>query len=124
MFSPAHLEELIVCGDGGRLRTSDQQDVTAVDGSRSSLELHRGELYPAYTSKPVYDGVAKGMGHNGADFFSKRLFVDLITGADCAPPTVEEGYWSVVVGAAAEESARTGQPVDVAEFIRSQSAEI
>ncbi|MCF7854832.1 MAG: Gfo/Idh/MocA family oxidoreductase, partial [Candidatus Pacebacteria bacterium] len=82
MFSPTAFEELVVCGDGGRLRMFEQQDATAVDGVRTGLEVHRGEMYPAYTSRPVYTGVARTLGHSGADFFSQHLFVDLVTGND------------------------------------------
>jgi len=124
MFSPMFFEELVVCGEGGRLRAFEQEDFRAGHGLRMGLELHRGEMHPAYTSEPSYPGIAQTLGHGGADFFATNVFVNLLAGDASNAPTVEEGYWSVVIGTAAEESIRRGDPVDILEFIAQQNAEI
>ena len=49
--------------------------------------------------------------------FDPVCFLDAIEGRATDAATAEEGFWSVVVGAAAEESVRTGAPVAIAELL-------
>jgi len=52
--------------------------------------------------------------HHGSTYYQHERFRDLvITGKSQPEVTVLDGLWSVVVGEAAEESARTGQLVEV-----------
>ncbi|MCF7943875.1 MAG: Gfo/Idh/MocA family oxidoreductase [Spirochaetia bacterium] len=124
MFVPLFFEELVLCGSGGRLRTFEQEEDIGQGQRLSGFELFRGERHPVIKSSPHYQGVISTLGHSGADYFSKAAFVDLLEGNDENSPTVEEGYWSVVVGAAAQESVRTGVPVEVETFIKTRKAEI
>jgi predicted dehydrogenase len=124
MFVPLFFEEFVACGDGGRLRAYEQEDYLVDDSLQSGLEVYRGERYPSRKSEPRYQGVVRETGHSGADFYAHKAFVDLLNGATDGVPTIEEGYWSVVVGAAAEESVRRGQPVDIPQFIAEQDASI
>ena len=57
-------------------------------------------------------------GHSGATFFEHINLIDNIEGKPTNTATVSEGFWSVVVGAAAEESVKTGQPVLIADFLK------
>ena len=124
MFSPMFYEELVVCGDGGRLRTFEQEDAVSDQGPQVGLEVYRGEMHPSYTSRPGYSGMARSLGHSGADFFAHATFVDLVAGATDRAPTVEEGYWATVVGAAAEQSVRSGNPVEIGTLISDSDAAI
>ncbi len=118
MFAPMFYEELVACGTGGRLRTYEQEDFTSADSFKSSLEIHPGEMRPARYSEPRYAGVIRQLGHSGADFFAQSAFVDFIQDPEAPVPTVEEGLWSVVVGAAAEAAIERGAAVSVASFLR------
>lgn len=52
--------------------------------------------------------------HHGSTFFQHQRFRDLVrTGAGRPEVNLADGYWSVLVGEAAEESVRTGLPVSL-----------
>ncbi|MGI9393339.1 MAG: Gfo/Idh/MocA family protein [Boseongicola sp.] len=52
--------------------------------------------------------------HHGSTFYQHKRFRDFVRGGKGQPEvTVLDGLWSVIVGEAAEQSARTGQPVEV-----------
>jgi len=52
--------------------------------------------------------------HHGSTFFQHERFLDLVRRGHGAPEVgLADGYWSVLVGEAAEASARSGQPVDL-----------
>ena len=52
--------------------------------------------------------------HHGATFFQHERFRRLAAaGSGDAEVSLADGYWSVLVGEAAEESARTDTPVDL-----------
>ena len=59
------------------------------------------------------DAAVLGAGdHHGSTFYQHQKFRDLVASGKGAPEvTLEDGLWSVRVGEAAEESARTGQSV-------------
>ncbi|WP_245408319.1 Gfo/Idh/MocA family protein [Zhengella mangrovi] len=55
--------------------------------------------------------------HHGSTFYQHQRFLDLVrTGQGQPEVTAEDGLWSVLVGAAAEQSARSGQAVDLRSF--------
>jgi predicted dehydrogenase len=52
--------------------------------------------------------------HHGSTFYQHQRFLDLVRRGHGTPEvTLEDGYWSVLVGEAAEESARAGQAIDL-----------
>ncbi|MEP5762106.1 MAG: Gfo/Idh/MocA family oxidoreductase [Litoreibacter sp.] len=52
--------------------------------------------------------------HHGSTFFQHEKFLNLVrSGKDQAEVSLDDGYWSVLVGEAAEESARSGQAVSL-----------
>ena len=52
--------------------------------------------------------------HHGSTFFQHEKFIDLVrTGKGAPEVSLMDGYWSVLVGEAAEESARSGQAIDL-----------
>ncbi len=52
--------------------------------------------------------------HHGSTFFQHERFLELVRKGSGQPEVgLEDGYWSVLVGEAAEESARSGQSVDL-----------
>ena len=118
MFSPMFYEEMSVCGDEGHLKVYEVEDMLPVPRSHTHLEIRRGEYAPSRFSEPAYPAYIQDSGHNGATFFEHVNFVNNIEGLPTNTATVEEGFWSVVVGAAAEESIKTGQVVLVADLLK------
>lgn len=52
--------------------------------------------------------------HHGSTYFQHERFRDLVLAGKGKPEvTLEDGYWSVLVGEAAEESARSGAAIDL-----------
>ena len=52
--------------------------------------------------------------HHGSTFFQHERFLRLVREGGTVPDvTLADGYWSVLVGEAAEESARSGQAIDL-----------
>jgi predicted dehydrogenase len=124
MFSPLFYDELIVCGDEGRLKASEQEDFLAGPRLKAHMEILRGENEPARTMTPTYPPHIEELGHNGATYFEHIHFIDNIEGKETNTATAEEGFWSIVVGAAAEESIKTGAPVDINELLKRNNINI
>ena len=49
----------------------------------------------------------------GGTYFEHKIFIDNLDGKTTDAATVEDGFWSVVVGIAAEQSVKTGQVVEI-----------
>lgn len=118
MFSPMFYEELIVCGDGGRLKAFENRDFLPTPRPSTHLEIMRGENQPSRISTPCYPSFIEESGHNGSSYFEHTNFINNIEGKETNAATVEEGFWSVVVGVAAEESVKTGQTVDIGDLLQ------
>jgi hypothetical protein len=117
MFSPMVYEELVLCGDGGRLKAFENEDFLPSGQPHARLEVMCGQSRPSRVSTPNYPSLIEITGHNGGTFFEHVNFVERIEGAQTNAATAAEGFWSVVVGAAAEESVRTGALVKVDEML-------
>ena len=118
MFAPMFYEEMVLCGDEGHLKVSEVEDTLPVPRPHTHLEIRRGEKAPSRFSEPVYPDYIQNSGHNGATFFEHVNFVDNIEGLPTNTATVEDGFWSVMVGVAAEESVKTGQVVMIEELLK------
>jgi myo-inositol 2-dehydrogenase/D-chiro-inositol 1-dehydrogenase len=119
MFSPMFYEELILCGDEGRLKVFENENFLRDGGPHTGIEILRGENHPARIGTSAYPANINEAGHNGGTYFEHVNFINNIEGKPTNTATVEEGFWSVVVGAAAEESIKTGAPVLVDELLKS-----
>ncbi len=117
MFSPLHYEELVLCGDEGRLKASENKDFLPTGRPGTHLEILRGENHPSRITTPCYPTFLEASGHNGATYFEHVNFINNIQGQATTAATADEGFWSVVVGAAAEESVKTGRVVFTAELL-------
>ena len=117
MFAPMFYEELILCGDGGRLKAFEQEDFLSGPRLKTHLEILCGEQQPSRSTTPCYPPYLEATGHNGATFFEHLHFIDQIEGQKTTTATAAEGFWSIVIGAAAEESVQTGQVVQIAELL-------
>lgn len=62
----------------------------------------------------VDEVILKAGDHHGSTFYQHQKFFDLIKSGKGAPEvSLEDGFWSVLVGEAAEQSAREGRAIDL-----------
>jgi predicted dehydrogenase len=118
MFVPVYYEEIILCGDEGRLKASENLNLLEGQKSESYLEIMRGEGQPSRATNPAYPSHITETGHSGATYFEHICFVDNIEGKETNTATANEGFWSIVVGVAAEESVKTGGVVNINELLK------
>ena len=124
MFSPMFYEEIIVCGDEGRLKAYEKDDFLPGARLKTHLEILRGESMPSRISTPCYPAFIEASGHNGSTYYEHVNFIDNLDGQETGAARTEDGFWSVVVGAAAEESVKTGLPVSINELLRQAGVDI
>ena len=117
MFAPVYYEEIVLVGDQGRLKAYEDETLTPNGQSNHYLEVKRGLEAPSRITTPYYPHIQES-GHSGATFYEHINLIDNIEGKPTNTASVEEGFWSVVVGAAAEESVKTGQPVMIDEILK------
>ena len=117
MFAPMFYEELVLCGDEGRLKTSENVDLLPIPGPTTQLEILCGENRPARVSTPCYPVFVQQSGHNGSTYYEHINFVDKIEGKQSNAASAEEGFWSIVIGVAAEESIKSGQVVSIKQLL-------
>jgi predicted dehydrogenase len=117
MFSPMFYEEIILCGDAGRLKAYENNDFLPDPRPKTHLEVMCGENKPSRITSPCYPTYIEESGHNGATFYEHIYFVDNIEGKPTGTARVEDGFWSVVVGVAAEESVKTGSVIRIDELL-------
>ncbi len=64
----------------------------------------------------VDEAILQAGDHHGSSFFQHQKFRDLVHSGHGAPDvSLEDGLWSVLVGEAAETSARTGQAIELSQ---------
>ncbi len=113
MFCPYFYEELVVCGDGGRLVASERYDFLQDDRARSRVTVECGEGATSRETTAGYALPIEQSGHHGATFFEHVAFVDRLEGKATDAATPLQGLWSIVVAAAAQASIASGQPVGI-----------
>jgi hypothetical protein len=118
MFVPMFYEELILCGDKGRLKVFENRDFLPTARPTTGLEILRGEQQPSRLTTPCYPTFIEETGHNGSTYYEHVDFVDNIEGKETAAARAEEGFWSIVVGAAAEESIKAGRLAEIEALLR------
>jgi hypothetical protein len=118
MFAPMFYEELIIVGDEGRIKVYENQDFMDSGIPKSHFELLGGEHKPSRITKPIYPAHIESSGHSGATFYEHIYFVDAIEGKKTSTATAEEGFWSIVVGSAAQESILRKEIVNVEDHLK------
>ena len=67
---------------------------------------------PRVLDVPVDPLLLEAGDHNGSTFYQHRHFADLVAGGRAAPQvSLDDGWWAVAIGKAAQISAGTGQAV-------------
>ena len=78
--------------------------------------MWRNQAFQDYN--PPYPAYIEGTRHNGATFYEHISFIDDIEGKKTTAAAAGEGFWSIVVGAAAEESIKTGKVISIGELLK------
>lgn len=118
MFVPMFYEEISICGEDGRIKAFEITDFLPSARPKVNMEVHLGVSKPSRISNPTYPSFIEESCHNGATFYEHIHLIDNIEGQTTNTATVEDGFWSVVVGAAAEESVKTGSPVIIDDLLK------
>ena len=118
MFAPMFYEEIVLCGNIGRLSATENQDFLPGKTLKSKIEIFGGETYPSRSITPSFPVAIEESGHSGATFFEHVNFVDNIENNTNNGPTAMDAFWSVVVGIAAEKSVVSGKPVEIKSLLK------
>ncbi len=118
MFAPMFYEEVVLCGDEGRLKAFENQDFIPGERPKTHLEVMCGADKSSRQMTPAYLSFIEESGHNGGTFYEHVNFIDGIEGKKTNAAKAIEGFWSIVIGVAAEESVKSGLPVDTHELLK------
>lgn len=118
MFAPGAREELVLCGEAGRLQASEQALLGGENHNR--VDIWRGENGASRSVSPSYPAYIARAGHHGSTFYEQLSFFDELVTGQPSGTNLADGFWSVVVGAAAQLSIERGDAVDVAEVLPSK----
>ena len=118
MFSPNFHEQLVVCGERGRLLGDEQFETFHSHSATTTLRIEHGEQAPTRNVELAHARDIEHSGHHGGTYFEHAAFLDSIEGRPSAAATPEEGFWSIVVGAAAQASAEAGRHIDVRDWLQ------
>lgn len=118
MFAPISYEELIVCGDAGRLHAWEKSDFLTGGDLQSHVDIMLGENKPSRLIQTGYPTWIEDSGHHGATYYEHAYFIDNIEGKTTTTAAAEDGLWSVIVAAAAQESIKTGEAVYIADYLK------
>lgn len=124
MFAPMFYEEIIICGDEGRIKAYENEDFLTLGRPRNHFEIMGGLERPSKVTSPSYSKDIELSGHSGGTYYEHKYFIDNIEGKGTNTATVDDGFWSVVVGVAAEESIKTGKVVDVSTLLKEKGINI
>lgn len=123
MFAPMFYEELTVCGDEGRVRAHENDDFLPLLRPNTHFEVLTGENGTSKVSNPVYPSVIQSSGHHGGTYYAHKYFVNNIQGKKQNTATMDEGFWSIVVGIAAELSIKKEKVIHINELLQDYTLE-
>ena len=118
MFAPMFYEEVVLVGDRGRIKAYENLDFLPTNRPDTHMEISLGAGKPSRVSTPCYPTLIQESGHNGSTFYEHIKLIDTLDGKQTEAATVSEGFWAIVVGAAAEESVKVGKPVMIDELLQ------
>ena len=117
MFCPDFVEELVVCGDQGRLVAMERFSPHQQQPASATLALELGESGSSRVMELAYPRIIEQSGHHGATYFEHQAFMDRMDGKSGDGATALQGLWAMVVACAAQQSMASGQPVDIEKLI-------
>jgi hypothetical protein len=101
-------EEIAAVGDTGRL------EVFIPDGDL--VFSPRSPKGPVVTHVAVDETALRAGTHHGASYHQHRAFLRAVLGQGAVEVTADDGYWAVVMGLAAELSAKEKRVVEIGEL--------
>ncbi len=124
MFAPMIYEELVLCGDEGRLKAWEQQDFLAGHDGETHLEILCGEAKPSRKTQPGYPAIIEHSGHNGATYYEHIQFINRIEQQPSTAATAKDGLWSIIVAVAAQELIKRGTVVLIDDLLVSENLDL
>jgi predicted dehydrogenase len=104
-----HEQEISAVGSLGKVEAFVPGDGHVVIGDRKTRSVRQVEV-------GIHPDVAHVGFHFGASYLECKKFVDAVMAGIQPDVTVEDGLWSVVIGAAAHRSIEERRSVDISEF--------
>ena len=104
-----HEQEISAVGTTGKVEAFVPGDGHIVIGERSTRTVREVEV-------GIDPDVAHVGFHFGASFIECKRFIDAVANGSQPEVTVEDGLWSVVIGAAAHRSIDEGRVVEISEY--------
>ena len=104
-----HEQEIAAVGTTGKVEAFVPGDGHIVIGERSTRKVRELEV-------GIDPDVAHVGFHFGASFIECKRFIDAVANGSQPEVTVEDGLWSVVIGAAAHRSIDEGRVVAISEY--------
>ncbi|MFB0933278.1 MAG: Gfo/Idh/MocA family oxidoreductase, partial [Pseudomonadales bacterium] len=117
MFCADFDEEMIVCGEHGRLIAAEKSDFQHQQPTQTSLTIELGETGASRKQDLGYASSIEASGHHGSTFYEHAAFIDELEGKDVKSATAQQGLWAIVVASAAQASMRTGEAIDINAFL-------
>jgi len=111
-------EEIAVTGEKARVEARiPGPSRFAADGKEHDAEIEISDRATKTATREVVEvdeAVLSAGDHHGSTFFQHQRFRDLVRAGKGQPEvSLRDGLWSVAIGEAAEQSARTGQAIDL-----------
>ena len=110
-------EQLSVVGDVGKVEALIPSNIVRV-GRRGEHWIGGVEEHVAIDQRVRHEGL-----HHGSSYIEHLLFAEAIRTAGPPSVTLEDGYWAVAIGAAAQRSIDIGQPVELADLMQTNVTE-
>lgn len=121
MFAPMFYEEITILGTKGRLQAYEKEDYLPSQGPKTYFELLTADHGVSKVSTPCYPNTIQSSGHMGGTYFEHKNFIENIEGRETQTATVEEGFWAIVIGIAAEASVKSGEKIYIRDLLSSYS---
>ncbi len=113
-------EQVSVAGDIARLEARVPGPARfSPDGQERHSEFvieTRAEKRPCREIVEVDERILRAGDHHGSTFYQHERFLAMVREGGMPEVGLADGYWSVLVGEAAEQSVRSGEPVDLRRF--------
>lgn len=124
MFSPMFYEEVVLCGDEGRLKGSETEHFTTLNKPRYSMELMRVDGEPSKIMTPAFSEHVEKSGHGGSSYYEQVDFVDQIEGILTQKESAKEGFWSIVISVAAEKSLKENKVINIKQLLENRNMSV
>ena len=117
MFCHDFTEEMVICGDRGRLVTREIFNIHQQKPSSATVALELGEFGGSKHTEVTYAREIESSGHHGATYYEHIAFVDQLEGNLSTSATPLQGLWSIIIACAAQQSIATGEAVYIDQFL-------